>query len=141
MSTNFKILINLDNHETLSTVTFFNQEDILEILKSEISDLYPAKKNYFQQPIAVMWDEQQSKQWYIGFVISESEDSLIVDHLERKGNDTNWQRPKIDDIQSVDMAQIVPCVVERDWDFTSRSPQFILNNSTSIIEKCRECWV
>ena len=88
-----------------------------------------------------MWDEQQSKQWYIGFVISESEDSLIVDHLERKGNDTNWQRPKIDDIQSVDMAQIVPCVVERDWDFTSRSPQFILNNSTSIIEKCRECWV
>jgi len=114
MSANLKILINPDNHEASSTVTFFNQEEVLEILKSEVSDLYPAKKIYFQQLVAVMWDEQQSKQWYIGFMISESEDSLIVDHLERKGNNTNWQRPKVDDTQSVDMTQIVPCLVEGD---------------------------
>ena len=44
MSANLKILINPDNHEASSTVTFFNQEEVLEILKSEISDLYPAKK-------------------------------------------------------------------------------------------------
>ena len=47
MSANLKILINPDNLEASSTVTFFYQEEVLEILKSEISDLYPAKKILF----------------------------------------------------------------------------------------------
>lgn len=96
----------------------------------------------YQQPVATVYDEAVGKQWYDGFVIahSQSDDKLVVDHLERKGNNSIWQRPSQDDTQDVRLSQVIPCPVEGDWDFSLRAPQFIVHNSNTISEKFEEHW-
>ena len=139
MFANLSSLLNASNEQAEIPSLFLNQEEMLEILKTETSSTC-SKKFEFQQPVAVVWDEASGKQWYIGFVISESSDSLVIDHLERKTNDTNWQRPSPDDTQTVSMTQIIPCSVEGEWEFSARSPQFIVKNSENIKKKLKEHW-
>ena len=90
----------------------------------------------------MVWDEGSQKQWYIGFIISELPDTVIIDHLERKSKDCHdtWQRPPVDDMQTANIIQIIPCPVQGDWEFFSRISHYVLENSLSIAQKVFEHW-
>ena len=54
-----------------------------------------------------------------------------------------WQQPKIDDIQSVSMVQLIPLAVTGEWNFSGQAPQsnkFKVSNYESIDEKLNELW-
>ena len=136
--------------EDPSTAAFFNEGEIMQIMKNQpnASDSIRSvsqdsdQRFNFQQPVAVVWDEGSQKQWYIGFIISESPDTVIIDHLERKSKDCHdtWQRPPVDDTQTANIVQIIPCPVQGDWEFSSRIPHYVLENSLSIAQKFFEHW-
>ena len=58
-----------------------------------------------------------------------------IDHLERKSprENTTWQRPIRDDVQSAEEVQILPIPVQGDWDFTTDRPHFELSNADDIV--------
>ena len=134
--------------ESTVPLMFLCEEEVLEILKAEQAPLSTAltqnvnPKFEFQQPLAVVWDDAAGKQWFIGFVISEESNTLVVDYLERKNKDDNktWQRPLTDDTQTVNIVQIVPCVVRGEWNFSTRTPLFILENSEDVASAFQEHW-
>ena len=66
MFANLSSLLNANNEQAEIPSLFLNQEEALEILKTETSSTC-SKKFDFQQPVAVVWDEASGKQWYIGF--------------------------------------------------------------------------
>ena len=96
MFNNLKDLIDPNTEQQSEPyVAFLSQDEVLEILKpgsgSSTSSCNTTTTTYdfeYQQPVATVWDKAVSKQWYVGFVIahSQSDDKLVVDHLERKGN-------------------------------------------------------
>ena len=126
---------------------FLTEEEVLKVLNKSTPSTSSTQNTIttrfkFHQPVAVVWDVAETKLWYIGFVVSESSDSILIDHLERKvkGSDNVWQRPHIDDIQSTHPIQIVPCPVSGEWNLQSRVPQFDLQNGSEITEKFHEHW-
>ena len=58
-----------------------------------------------------------------------------IDHLERTSprDNTTWQRPVRDDVQSADEVQILPIPVQGDWDFTTDRPHFKLSNADDVV--------
>ena len=56
----------------------------MEMLKSDAETSVSTSKFQFQEVIAVVWNEGVSyHRWYVGFVLEERQNSLVVDHLER----------------------------------------------------------
>ena len=84
---------------------------------------------YFQQPLAVVWDESDdSSKWYVGFYMSGTEDGeVMVDFLE--GSMTTWRRPSRDEILTVCLDQILPIQIDGDWEIVPGSSE----RSTSMI--------
>ena len=68
----------------------------------------------------MVWDEgTTSRTYYVGFVLEEENNFITVDHLERSSSSNKiWQRPKVDDVQSVAMVQFIPLPVEGEWNFS-----------------------
>lgn len=93
------------------------------------------------QSLAVIWDEEGKKRWYIGFYLDDNGDGTFrVDHLMRAGTgDEIWQRPPgTDDIQDTIKQQIVPVAVSGTWDFSRRKPCYVLSNAPEIEDMFRE---
>ena len=117
----------------------------MEILQQDLPPKLPADVNTevefaSQQPLAVVWDDDDGRKWYIGLYLDENDDRTVrVDHLQRQSvsDDTNWKRPQFDDIHDVNPVQILPCPVNGEWDFTRRTVMFIAKNS-EIIRKMYE---
>ena len=63
---------------------FFYEDEVMEMLKSDAETSVSTSKFQFQEVIAVVWNEGVSyHRWYVGFVLEERQNSLVVDHLER----------------------------------------------------------
>ena len=87
------------------------------------------------EPLAVFWDEGQTRSWYVGFFIDENDDGTFrIDHLTKHSNTNDtWARPNgRDDIQNTLAQQILPLKVQGDWDFTGRKPIYVLENAQEI---------
>lgn len=125
---------------------FLCEDEVMEVIRgNEVqssTNTLSTKQFYFQEPVAVVWDEETaSRSWYIGFVLEEENNFLTVDHLERSSSsDEIWQRPKVDDVQSVAMVQIIPLPVEGEWNFSDRAPKFKVHNYISLDRKMKELW-
>ena len=86
-----------------------------------------------QQPLSVAWDEENNQQnWYVGLFLDENDDgSVRADHQQHilEGDECNWKRPQLDNVQDVDPVQIVPCAVHGEWDISRRNAVFVVTNS------------
>ena len=104
------------------------------------SDTAPIQYS-FNQPLAVVWEEGRSLQWYVGFYLDVSDDETFrVDHLVRSATGSQlWERPpESDDIQDTTYRQIVPVAVAGHWDFSKRKPTYIVENSEEIQQTFRQ---
>ena len=65
---------------------------------------------------------------------------MRIDHLNRKDkeSDVSWQQPKVDDVQKVYLAQIIPCKVQGIWDYSEEIPVYVLQNSENINKSYQE---
>ena len=95
----------------------------------------------YLQPLAVVWDIGNVKDWFVGFYLDGNGDETIrVDHMAKKGNacKDKWIRPRQEDIQDVVEQQILPCNVVGEWDMSTRSDVFIVQNAAEIQESFDE---
>ena len=125
-----------------SSCDFLSKEEVIGLLKGQTTSSGSTNRFVFQQPVAAVWDEVDHKCWYIGFITSESSESVVIDYLERASRDCDntWQRPLVDNTQTTSLVQIIPCPVEGEWSFTNRIPHFIIKNSNDIAQKFIENW-
>ena len=65
---------------------------------------------------------------------------MRIDHLtmQTDGSKEKWMRPKHDDIQDVFEQQIIPCDVSGEWEITSRTAVFIVQNYVEIEKHFQE---
>ena len=154
MSSNLICLIeSCSSLQSKTAEIFLTEEDVMDVLKGKNNIIQMEsstnqdennQKFYFQQPVAVVWDEATgAKKWYIGFVVSElSGSTVLIDHLERKseGCDNTWQRTPVDDVQTTEIVQIIPCPVVGEWTFSSRIPSFKVQNSEEISHSFDSMW-
>ena len=62
-----------------------------------------------------------------------SDGTFRVNHLVREGvKDSTWLAPVHSDIQDVCHDQVVPVEVMGNWDYSGRTPKFILSNMNDI---------
>ena len=120
------------------TQSFLCEDEIVAQLKAgggsttstSSSEEHPS---YFeiQEPLAIVWNSEDGgkRNWYIGFYMGfaeEGADSYKIDHLERcERSESEWERPKFDDVQTVQAVQILPCDVEGEWDFSKPPCRFV----------------
>lgn len=123
-------------------VQFPCDEEILEKLQMPQDNQGVTKnKKCFsaQEPVAVLWDGDDGKRyWCLGFYICDEDDNHIkVDHLTRKeNNNSEWIRPRSDDIQIVNHVQVISTNIEGYWDFSNeRHPVYTVTNSQHVQEK------
>lgn len=121
-------------HEML----FHTEEEIMSILDGAPTSTKSSGYS-FQQPLAIVWDIGDVKEWFIGFHLDANSDeegtfqTVRVDHMEKQGAcKKKWIRPKQDDIQDVQEQQILPCKVLGDWEVTSRSAVFNVQNAGEL---------
>ena len=121
------------NNQTVITTDMTIEEPTAIIWKD---DSETTKLHHFtpQQPITVIWDEDDgTRYWSVGFFIETVDDNIKVDHLERKdGSDIIWLRPKSDDIQIVKPIQIIPCLIDGYWNFSTRPCTYNIKNVAEI---------
>ena len=143
---NLTILLDgdIDSFEGKEVALFPTKEDIMDILTKtqpsndvDYSDVSGCNIFTPQQPLAIVWDHVNGKRyWCVGFFLREDdEDCVQVDHLEQKSTKglNQWVRPERDDIQNVELNQLLPCNVQRHWDFSkSRQPVYILENFSGL---------
>ena len=80
---------------------------------------------------------------YIEFVVSElSGSTLLIDHLERKSEscDSTWQRAPVDDVQTTEVVQIIPCPVVGEWNILSQITSLEIQNSEQIAHTFDSMW-
>ena len=116
LTENLSVLLSKDISDNSDNVLFSTENKIMEILleKPAASDDSLSKPVYERhQPVAVVWDSDKGRNWFVGFFMDENDDTTIrIDHLEPQSNDkTVWIRPRHDDIQDVEPIQILPCTV------------------------------
>lgn len=140
MIENLTILLGDESKEE-EGVVFTCEEEIVEVLRGRVqTEITPEEPEFLpNQPLAVIWDEGGTKQWYVGFYLDQDEDEgcFRVDHLTRTGpGDEVWQRPPgSDDVQEVIQQQVVPVALHGSWDFSNlRKPQFIVTNTHEVVE-------
>ena len=134
-------LLEFSSSKSLDPQLFLCEEEILTMVKEGASQKECEKRFEFQQPLAVVWNESgDTKKWYVGFVMSEEEDTAVVDHLERNvpSSSKEWKRPSLDDVQSVNFVQVIPCVVNGEWNFSGRIAKFCVSNYEDIDIKFNE---
>ena len=77
-------------------------------------------------------DNDDTYEWFLGYVKKSVDNMLLVDHLARKlkNSHSKWKYPSTEDIQLVEPDQLVECIVEGEWDLTadSRKRLFTLSN-------------
>lgn len=96
MIENLTIILGSDEHQSEGAVVFPCEEEIMETLEvaiiTNVPDVDEVLQSHFQdeplfhpnQPLAVLWDEGNSKVWYVGFYMSNNGDGTFrVDHLMR----------------------------------------------------------
>ncbi|CAL4100113.1 unnamed protein product [Meganyctiphanes norvegica] len=136
LSENLAILLSDGDIHIGNDVIFTTEEEIMEILlHKSYSNTISSKPRYeIQQPLAVVWDNNKGRKWYVGFYMDENDNKTIrVDHLEKQSHDYSaWVKPKHDDIHDVKYFQIVPCEVIGEWDMTRQPAVFNIKNSQSI---------
>ena len=129
-----------------SVLVFHSENEIMEMIHGDAAknDALPPSVPAFtcvhQQPVAVVWDTAETRDWCIGFCIGDinTEDIIRVDHLEKKENNINrWIRPQYDDVQDVMLAQVLPYTVVGDWDFKERHTAYIVSN----VEEIQTCFL
>ena len=135
-------LILSDEIEAQDCIVFPSEDEIMDTLlkkeqastddvavQSETLNLVP------NQPVAVIWDTKNRKEWYIGFFLDKNDDGTFrIDHLERDGKtNSKWIRPRgRDEIQDTEEVQILPIDIVGDWVFTGDRPTFLLDNTEQI---------
>ena len=114
-------------HHNVSTSTDDSDESTTESTTLSLSP---------NQPVAVIWDSRNKRNWYVGFFIDMNEDGTYrVDHMERVSGNDKWRRPSgSDDIQDTDEMQILPVPIVGDWTFDTDKPIFNVYNSEKIME-------
>ena len=60
---------------------FLSEEEVIGLLKGHPTSSGSTNRFVFQQPVAAVWDEVDHKCWYIGFITSESSESVVIDYL------------------------------------------------------------
>lgn len=84
------------------------------------------------EPCIVVWDMPNGREWFLGFVRSQSTGGYVVDHLEqvpKTDGKMYWRYPKTSDEHEVETMQIIPCNVIGAWDRTkNRRHTFELSN-------------
>lgn len=137
--TNLTILLATEEVGPHEEIDLPSQEEMMKILR-ENQDIKDIQSFYYQQPLAVKWDETETtKRWYLGFYLNGSMDTTLkVDHLtpDREGKEY-WKRPAIDDIQDVFVHQVVPITIDGEWvqSSSSRSLLFQVKNWQDVEEK------
>ena len=157
------VIFGEENLSVNEAVIFPGEDEIIEMLKEEEAmetesgrpstesdppslptsspdtDTAPIQYN-FNQPLAVIWEEERGMQWYVGFYLDGSDDGTFrVDHLVRSETGSKmWQRPPgSDDIQDTIDKQVVPVAVIGCWDL-KRKPTFLVTNSDEIEKTFRQ---
>ena len=137
--TNLTILLATEEVGPHEEIDLPSQEEMMKILR-ENQDIKDIQSFYYQQPLAVKWDETETtKRWYLGFYLNGSMDTTLkVDHLtpDREGKEY-WKRPAIDVIQDVFVHQVVPITIDGEWvqSSSSRSLLFQVKNWQDVEEK------
>ena len=125
----------LDDSCVEEAVIFPTEDEIFEKLSSNTTLCNDDQMYQPNEPLAVFWDEGQTRSWYVGFFIDENDDGTFrIDHLTKHSNTNDtWARPNgRDDIQNTLAQQILPLKVQGDWDFTGRKPIYVLENAQEI---------
>ena len=72
--------------------------------------------------LAIAWKIVKNKyHWYIGYLKEQTDDSMVIDHLERVTEDSNvqWRYPLSEDIHTVEIGQVLQIKVDGEWDSVS----------------------
>ena len=87
----------------------------------------------------VIWDIKGKAAWFIGYIKSQDGEHYIIEHLERTNDtDDSWRYPVVDDVQRAHGSQILPCVVDGEWDVLARSPTYLIRNAGEINNAVRK---
>ena len=73
--------------------------------------------------------------WYIGYVQKINDDGYVIDYMHRSTSSySKWKYPDVEDVQTAEDAQIVPCDVQGFWDNSpdTRIRLFTLKNVKQI---------
>ena len=136
--TNLTILLATEEVGPHEEIDLPSQEEMMKILR-ENQDIKDIQSFYYQQPLAVKWDETETtKRWYLGFYLNGSMDTTLkVDHLTPDRGKEYWKRPAIDVIQDVFVHQVVPITIDGEWvqSSSSRSLLFQVKNWQDVEEK------
>ena len=84
------------------------------------------------KPCAVIWDEQNGREWYIGITRSRvDDDHHLIEYLERDPRDATkgtWRYPEKEEKHITETVRIIPCNVIGAWDTRRRKPNFVVDN-------------
>ena len=97
---------------------FPSHEKMMEVLTTTTNNCTFNQPFYHGQPPDVKWDEGRvNRVWYVGFYLTcESNTIIVVDHLAPyKKSLQFWIRPKLEDVQHVEVEQIIPIDVQGFW--------------------------
>ena len=138
LTENLSVLLSKYISDYIENVLFSSEDEIMDFLleKPAASDDSLSKPIYERhQPIAVVWDSDKGRDWFVGFFKDENVDTTIrIDHLEPQSNDkTVWIRPRHKDIQNVEPIKILPCAVIGEWLNKNRwSVVYVIKNIQTI---------
>ena len=86
---------------------FLSEDEIIGVLQHSREEA-PGDENEVnfveQQALAVVWDNDDGRNWYLGFYLDKNMDGTVrIDHMEQLSTSANgtWTRPSSDDIQDV----------------------------------------
>ena len=148
MKVNLSLILTSETEHIQTLPDMPTEEDMLRVFKLNMFDAEPQEPTKtdksspkavvtepeveINEPVIVIWDNKNGREWYVGICISDHNDhTYTVEHLERcdpSGDGRLWRHPKRADIQTVDIVQIIPCNIIGSWDLSRRVMTFVLDN-------------
>ena len=152
MTYNLGVLLGGDlvNEENNGEVFLPTEADVMSIIATKSDSDIMIKTSFEKNPDAeftprlnelcsVVWEYKGKTKWYLGFVLDIKDEYLKIEHLERSNpsNDQFWQLPtNYSDIQNVEKDQILPIVVQGDWDYTNDDKCTLSVSNVEEVIKC-----
>ena len=90
-----------------------------------------------EQLLSVVWNEKIISKIGMFDYLDKNYDRLVrVDHLQciTEGDNCNWKRPQLNNIQDVDPVQILSSAVHGKWNISKRNVVFVVTNTQDVNE-------